>query len=276
MPWQKIDDYGSDGWSVGDFLWRARHYCSELEKGQILFFPLPPFALPQDDIDFLVSLKPADSRLHKNISYRPEQDLLRGFADTANEPRVHDIMQRRPLEEEGRDLPLHKRNDLLHVDAFPSRPTRGGRILRIFTNVNPARDRVWIVGDRFPQLAARFAELAGLRKFAHASGALRGWKRGLGTLGLPVADRAPYDRFMLHFHDWLKKNTAFQISKQGKEQLEFPPASTWLVFTDCVPHAALAGQFAMEQTFIIPVEALVVPEISPIRVLEKMAGKPMN
>jgi hypothetical protein len=24
------------------------------------------------------------------------------------------------LEEEGRDLPLHKRNDLLHVDAFPS------------------------------------------------------------------------------------------------------------------------------------------------------------
>jgi len=32
----------------------------------------------------------------------------------------------------------------------------------------------------------------------------------------------------------------------------------------------------MEQTFIVPVEALVVPEISPIRVLEKMAGKPMN
>jgi hypothetical protein len=162
----------------------------------------------------------------------------------------------RPLEEEGRDLPLHKRNDLLHVDAFPSRPTRGGRILRIFTNVNPVRDRVWIVGDRFPQLAARFAEAAGLRKFANASTALRGWKRGLGTLGLPVADRAPYDKFMLHFHDWLKENTAFQNAKQGKEQLEFPPASTWLVFTDCVPHAALSGQFAMEQTFIIPVEAL--------------------
>ncbi len=289
MAWLKVDDYGSDGWAAGDFLWRARHYCSELEKGQILFFPAPPFALPQEDIDFLVSLKPADSRLHKNISYRPEQDLLRGFADAANEPRVHDIMQRyaaavrsfvslflvpyagkfqtdyasfRPLEEEGRDLPLHKRNDLLHVDAFPSRPTRGGRILRIFTNVNPARDRVWVVGDRFPQLAARFAESAGLRKFAQASGALRGWKRGLGTLGLPVADRAPYDKFMLHFHDWLKENTAFQNAKQGKEQLEFPAMSTWLVFTDCVPHAALSGQFAMEQTFIVPVDALVVPEMN--------------
>jgi hypothetical protein len=68
MAWLKVDDYGSDGWAAGDFLWRARHYCSELEKGQILFFPGPPFALPKDDIDFLVSLKPADSRLHKIIS----------------------------------------------------------------------------------------------------------------------------------------------------------------------------------------------------------------
>jgi hypothetical protein len=303
MPWQKIDDYGSAGWSAGDFLWRARHYCSELEKGQILFFPSPPFALPQEDIDFLVSLKPADSRLHKNISYRPEQDLLRGFADTAHEPRVHDIMQRyaaavrslvslflvpyagkfqtdyasfRPLEEEGRDLPLHKRNDLLHVDAFPSRPTRGGRILRIFTNVNSSTDRVWVVGERFPELASRFAEPAGLKKFAQASGAMRGWKRGLGTLGLPVADRAPYDKFMLHFHDWLKENTAFQNAKDGKERIDFPPMSTWLVYTDCVPHAALSGQFAMEQTFIIPVDALVAPEVSPLRVLEKMSGKAMS
>jgi hypothetical protein len=303
MPWQKIDDYGSTGWSAGDFLWRARHYCSELEKGQILFFPSPPFALPQEDIDFLVALKPADSRLHKNISYRPEQDLLRGFADTVNEKHVHDIMQRyaaavrsfvslflvpyagrfqtdyasfRPLEEEGRDLPLHKRNDLLHVDAFPSRPTRGGRILRIFTNVNPSTDRVWVVGERFPELASRFAEPAGLKKFAQASGAMRGWKRGLGTLGLPVADRAPYDKFMLHFHDWLKENTAFQNAKDGKERIDFPPMSTWLVYTDCVPHAALSGQFAIEQTFIIPVDALVAPEVSPLRVLEKMSGKAMS
>ena len=182
----------------------------------------------------------------------------------------------RPLEEEGRNLPLHKRNDLLHVDAFPSRPTRGGRILRVFTNVNPETDRVWVVGERFPELAARFADSAGLKKFANASGALRGWKRGLGTLGLPVADHAPYDKFMLHFHDWLKENIAFQNAKQGKEQLEFPPASTWLVLTDCVPHAALSGQFAMEQTFIIPVDALVAPDVSPIRVLEKMAGRGLN
>ena len=182
----------------------------------------------------------------------------------------------RPLEEEGRDLPLHKKNDLVHVDAFPSRPTRGGRILRVFTNVNPSQDRVWIVAERFPELAGRFAESAGVRKFANASGALRGWKRGLGTLGLPVPDRAPYDKFMLHFHDWLKENTAFQNAKQGKERIGFPPMSTWVVFTDGVPHAALAGQFAMEQTFIIPVEALVAPDVSPLRVLEKISGKTMD
>jgi 3-deoxy-D-manno-oct-2-ulosonic acid (Kdo) hydroxylase len=304
MGWQKVDDYGSGGWAAADdSLGRARHYCSELERGQILFFSTPPFALPADDIEFLVSLKPADSRLHKNISYRPEKDLLRGFRDSANEARVHDIMRRyawevrnfvanflapyagkfqvdyasfRPLEEEGRDLPLHKRNDLLHVDAFPSRPTRGGRILRVFTNVNAAKDRVWVVGERFPELAQRFAQAAGLQKFAETPGVLRGWKRGLGTLGLPVVDRAPYDKFMLRFHDWLKENTAFQNAKDGKERIEFPPMATWLVFTDGVPHAALSGQFAMEQTFIIPVEALVAPEVAPIRVAERLAGRAMG
>lgn len=304
MPWQTVDDYRAAGWTAaGDFLRRARHYCSELEKGEILFFPAPPFDLPPSDIEFLVSLQPADSRLHKNISYRPEQDLLRGFSDSANEPRVHGIMRRyaaevrkfvagllapyagkfqvdyasfRPLEEEGRDLPLHKKNDLLHVDAFPSRPTRGGRILRVFTNLHPAKERVWLVGPRFPELAAAFAEPAGLSKFAGSSGALRGWKRGLGALGLPVADRAPYDEFMLHFHDWLKENTRFQVSRDGKEEIHFPPMATWLVFTDGVPHAALSGQFAMEQTFIIPVDALVAPEVSPIRVLERLSGKALD
>jgi len=303
MAWVQVDDYRGEGWLAGVGRDRARDYCAGLERGEILYFSAPPFALPQADIDFLVSLKPADSRLHKNISYRPEQDLLRGFADSGNQPRVHDIMRRyaaavkgfvaeflapyagtfqmdyasfRPIEEEGRNLPLHKRNDLLHVDAFPSRPTQGGRILRVFTNVSPSKDRVWVVGERFPGLAKRFAETAGLEKFAGTSGAFRGWKRRLGAWGLPVADHAPYDRFMLHFHDWLKENTAFQEAREGKEQLEFPPASTWLVFTDGVPHSALSGQFAMEQTFIIPVNGLVLPEAAPIRVLEKMAGRAMD
>jgi hypothetical protein len=302
--WLAIDDYGIGGWKdVPDPVARARQYCAELEAGAILYFAAPPFDLRQRDVEFLLALKPADSRLHKNISYRPESDLLRGFSDDGRKPRVHAIMRHyaaqvkefvgsylppyagrlqmdyasfRPLEEEGRNLPLHKRNDLLHVDAFPSRPTRGARILRVFTNVNPAKDRVWVVAERFPELAERFAGAAGLPKYAKGAGAWSSLKRGLSRAGLPVPERAPYDEFMLHFHDWLKENTEFQQAKEGKEQVVFPPMATWLVFTDGVPHSALSGQFAVEQTFIVPVEALVAPEVAPIRVLEKLAGKAMR
>jgi 3-deoxy-D-manno-oct-2-ulosonic acid (Kdo) hydroxylase len=304
MPWTTIDDYGVGGWkNPTEGGAQSRHYCAELERGAILFFAVPPFNLPENDVKFLLGLKPADSRLHKNISYRPESDVLRGLGDDGNEPRVHEIMRRyaaevrkfverflepylgllqmdyasfRPLEEEGRDLSLHKRNDLLHVDAFPSRPTRGARILRVFTNVNPSKDRNWVIGQRFPELAQRFANRAGLPKFSNQSKAWSSLKRGLNRAGLPVRDRAPYDEFMLHFHDWLKENEEFQRAGEGKEPIAFPPMATWLVYTDGVPHAALSGQFAMEQTFIVPVEALVAPEVSPIRVLETMAGRAMN
>ncbi len=304
MSWLTIGDYGVCGWRrPAETAARSREYCVQLEAGTILFFSAPPFELPQSDVEFLLSLKPADSRLHKNISYRPESDLLRGFSDDGSKPRVHQIMRKyatavrkfadaflapyagrlqvdyasfRPLEEEGRDLSLHKRNDLLHVDAFPSRPTRGARILRVFTNVNPAKDRVWVVGQRFPELAARFAGAAGLLSYAKPPGAWSGLKRGLSRVGLPLPDRAAYDEFMLHFHDWLKENSEFQQAKEGKEKVSFPPMATWLVYTDGVPHAALSGQFAMEQTFIVPVEALVAPESSPIRVLERLAGRAMS
>ena len=303
MAWLTIEDYRDGGWISGiDAAARSREYCAQLEAGGILHFSSAPFDLPQADVDFLLSLRPADSRLHKNISYRPESDVVRGLADDGNKARVHEIMRNyaaavrgfvseflapyagkfqvdyasfRPLEEEGRDLSLHKRNDLLHVDAFPSRPTRGARILRVFTNVNPEKDRVWVVGERFPQLATRFADAAGLQKYA-AGGAWSGLKRGLSRVGLPLPDRAPYDEFMLHFHDWLKENSEFQTAKEGKERVAFPPQATWLVYTDGVPHAALCGQFAMEQTFIVPVEALVAPEVAPIRVLEKLAGRGMR
>ena len=303
MAWIEVQDYSVQGWhDSSDLAARARHYCSELEHGAILFFTRPPFDLPEEHRKFLLSLKPADSRLHKNVSYRPETDVLRGLDDSASRGQAYEIMRRyaaqvrrfvshflapyagkfqvdyasfRPLEEEGRNLPLHKRNDLLHVDAFPSRPTRGGRILRVFTNVNPEKARVWMVGERFPKLAEKFAEPASLRTFKSQPKTLQGLTRGLRVLGLPVRDRAPYDRFMLHFHDWLKENEEFQQHPDGKERLEFPPMATWLVFTDGVPHAALSGQFAMEQTFIVPLGALVTPDVAPIRVLERLSGRAM-
>src|SRR5439155_9937119 len=139
--------------------------------------------------------------------------------------------------------PLKKRNDLLHVDAFPTRPTRGGRILRVFTNINPVESRRWLTGEPFHQLAPRFADKAGLREFAYSANSPTGKVRQtavkmLHSAGLPVADRSGYDRFMLHFHDWLKENNAYQQEERAKPVQEFPAGSTGLVCTDGVPHAA--------------------------------------
>jgi len=40
-----------------------------------------------------------------------------------------------------------------------------------------------------------------------------------------------------------------------------------------VMHAAMAGQFVLEQTFHLDVAAMAAPERAPINVLEKMAGR---
>src|SRR5437868_8249360 len=303
MSWIQVSDYTATGWALEtEISSRARYYCGQLEQGKILSFRKPPFTLTEEERAFLVSIRPGDSRLHKNVSYRPVPDVLRGFSDGQENARsmhrlLRDYSRRarefvsrflapyaghlrldyasfRPLEEAGRDLPLHKKNDLLHVDAFPTRPTRGGRILRVFTNVNPTKGRVWFVTDRFPALAKQFATDAGLKSIAvdGASNLAGRLTHALHAIGLPVTDRSPYDKFILRFHDFLKENTAFQTGCE-KERLEFPPMATWLVYTDGVPHAALSGQFAMEQTFIMPVEALVALEHAPIRVLEGIYGK---
>lgn len=301
--WREITDFGPQGWPAqADPALRSRQCCEQLEKGEVLFFSRPPFPLSDQDRVFLISQRHMDSRLHKNISYRPGEDILRGFSDgQETENRIHHIMRSysstvtaflgrflmpyagrfqmdyasfRPLEEQGRDLPLHKRNDLLHVDAFPSRPTRGGRILRVFTNINPSQERIWLTGEPFPALAQRYAMQAGLSGFCRHNGLAGRLLHLLHAAGLPAARRSAYDSFMLHFHDWLKENSQFQ-SSADKTRLAFPPLATWLVFTDGVPHAALSGQFALEQTFIIPASALAAPDYAPIHVLEKLCGRPL-
>jgi hypothetical protein len=304
-PWLEVGDYGSpDGWTgtVADASGRARSYCRQLEQGEILLFSRAPFDLPQDDREFLLAQRQTSSRFHKNISYRPTSDVLRGLAgDSPERARLQNIFRYysaqvtrfisrflapyagkfmldfasfRPLEEAGRSLPLHKRNDLLHVDAFPTRPTRGGRILRVFTNINPSAPRVWQTGLRFHELAPRYADGAGLRRFALPSPLLRLGSAALALTGMGQRRRSPYDRFMLRFHDYLKENSDFQ-QNSPKATVDFPPHCTWLVYTDGVPHAVLSGQYALEQTYIVPPEALVAPEVAPIRVLEQLAGKPL-
>jgi hypothetical protein len=269
-----------------------------LESGNILVFPSASLLPAPKDREFLCGIRQDGGSYHKNIAYRPARGKISGTGQLPppTVSRLRDILQQysraaiaftaaqlpryeahwhsdyasfRPVEERGRELPFTKRNDLLHVDAFPTRPTNGGLILRIFTNINPSENRVWITSDPFAALAARCALDAGLARIAKLS-PLDRVKRALGALGLPVRAHSPYDRFMLAFHDYLKKNAEYQRSCP-KYRFEFGPGDTWLVFTDVVPHSVESGQLAMEQTMIVSRDSLAAPDRAPIAILEKLA-----
>jgi hypothetical protein len=275
-----------------------------LEEGQVLLFPRTPLELPEADRAFLLSQRQVEAGYHKNIAYRPESDRVTGFVrqrpgdDETLRRVLRDYSRRavrltgellptyagawridfasfRPQEEAGRRLALRARNDLVHVDAFPTRPSRGDRILRVFTNINPSAPRVWQTADTFDALAERFARSSGLLTRVQRSGLAGRARRALHALGLPVTARSPYDEFMLRFHHFLKENQAYQ-AEAAKATHTFPPGSTWLVFTDMVSHAVLRGQYALEQTFIVARESLALPDKAPIAVLERLAGAPLR
>jgi 3-deoxy-D-manno-oct-2-ulosonic acid (Kdo) hydroxylase len=278
-------------------------WCRSLEAGDILYFPQTPIRIRPEDLSFLLGQQQTGSTLHKNIAYKPNVDAVSGL-DASNTgieelARLKTVMRQysqdvtrfltgfllpyqgrwqldyasfRPQEEEGRDLPLRRRNDLLHTDAFPTRPTRGARILRFFNNIHPSRTRDWVVSDSFGQLAPRYApqQIALPASGNSASRALRSLVKGAGLgYAIPSLKRSPYDDFMMRFHNFLKENAQFQADCR-KEYIQFPAGSSWMVYTDMVPHAVLAGQYALEQTFLVDHAAMVSPETSPLSVLEAM------
>jgi hypothetical protein len=286
---------------------QARAWCAQLEAGDILFFPQTPVPLTADDTSFLLGQQQTDSSLHKNIAYKPNIDKLSGFdaktASPAAVERLHAIMRRysqsvvafltgflapyranwhldyasfRPQEEQGRDLPLRRRYDLLHTDAFPTRPTHGARILRFFNNIHPARTRDWIVSDPFAAIVRQFAPKQIAPEPGSALSRLgKGAARAIGLgAAIPSLKRSPYDDFMMRFHNFLKENPRWQ-AECPKYPYQFPAGSSWMVYTDTVPHAVLAGQYAREQTFLVRPEAMVRPEVSPLRVLEEIAHAPL-
>jgi 3-deoxy-D-manno-octulosonic acid hydroxylase-like protein len=306
MPVIDVDDFSTSGWRDGvNGPERARWYCERLEGGEILRFRRSPFALPDVNITALLGVRQRASSHVKNISYRPDDDRVRGVSGSADEKAlVHrclraysiavrealarflspyarhwrlDLASYRPIEEEGRRLSLRARNDLLHVDSFPTRPTNGSRILRVFANVNPNESRAWQTTETFDVVAPRHAAAAGLSGIAAGSDspAARAGRvaRALGRrLGLRFVERPAYDRFMLAFHHWMKASDSFQTDSP-RFRWEFPPGSVWLVFTDMVPHAVVSGRHALEQTFLIPPETLVCPDKAPVRIAEALCGR---
>ena len=79
---------------------------------------------------------------------------------------------------------------------------------------------------------------------------------------------------MLQLHDLMKADTEYQ-STAPQTAFEFPAGSTWMAFTDQVSHAAMAGQFQLEQTFLLPIDAMLDPQRCPLRVLERLVGRPL-
>jgi hypothetical protein len=282
-------------------------YRPELESGNVLFFPTTPFDFPEEEKEFLRNINFAGGAIHKNVAYRPASDRVTGVQlDPARTERLLGILRDfsrkvvqftsellpqyaphwkldyasfRPLEEENRDLPTNKRNDLIHTDAFPSRPTNGDLIMRVFTNIHPTKTRNWVTTDPFRDIASRYARDAGVERIAAGANSTAGRLRNqsarvLHGLGLPVVARSAYDQFMLHFHEYLKRNEDFQKNSH-KYEFNFPPGSTWLTFTDVVPHSVLSGQHALEQTFIIARKSMANPADAPVAILEQICGKPM-
>lgn len=265
--------------------------CAEaLEEGRVLFAPGLNFELTPEERSFLTP-ECVDGKA-KNVSYRPSSEVVQGTRlNGAERERLRGMMRRyaersadlmrrlvpeygerlatgftsfRPAEIAGRNVPWRKDDTRLHVDAFPSRPLGGVRILRVFTNVHPSASRLWRVGEPFEGVARRFVNH--VRKQLPGSGWL------LNFLHITKNRRTAYDHLMLGIHDGMKADERYQRECPFTE-LRMPPGATWACFTDAVPHAALAGQFAFEQTFYLPVEAMRNPERSPLRILERLTGR---
>jgi hypothetical protein len=86
------------------------------------------------------------------------------------------------------------------------------------------------------------------------------------------SQRSRYDALMLQLHDRMKADSTYQRDAP-QTRLEFPSGTTWMAFTDQVSHAAMAGQYQLEQTFLLPVDAMIDEQRSPLRVLERITGR---
>jgi hypothetical protein len=129
-------------------------------------------------------------------------------------------------------------------------------------------------------LVARYAVRgpapAGKISLPKPAGAASRMKQAIGALApihavAPGLARSPYDAFMMDFHNFLKENEEYQRTCE-KQYPKFPPGSSWMVYTDTVSHAVVAGQYALEQTILVDHAAMVAPTSSPLNILERMAG----
>jgi hypothetical protein len=278
-----------DTWSPAVPADATERLARSVEAGKVLVFPRLGFALEPAERRFL-DVRWSDGRA-KNISLDGETikgatgtpgdlaalaAMVRRFAHAASGlvsalfPRYAPHVKRartsyRPHRATGRPVSWRKDDARLHVDAFPSRPNGGERILRVFCNVNPAGEaRIWRVGEPFESMAARL--LPRVRAQRPGEAAL------LHALRVTKTRRSGYDHLMLGLHDAAKADLDYQRTSP-QEEARFAPGTTWICFSDQVMHAAMGGQYMLEQTINLPAAALYEPQLSPLAILERLTGR---
>jgi hypothetical protein len=279
----------------GDASWRedgpTRAVEAVVEGGHVLVFPHLAFVLEEAERRFL-DPRWTDGKA-KNISVRWPAGELRGAAGAADDllalramivryaetseafalrlfPHYRGHLRRgntsfRPFDVAGRVRSWRQDDTRLHVDAFPSNPMQGTRLLRVFTNVNAeGQPRRWRVGEPFEAHARRYLGSIG-----------RPWPGSawlLHATGITKQRRTEYDHLMLQLHDRAKADAAFQATSP-QARVDFAPGTTWVCYSDQVLHGALGGAHLLEQTFLLDVEHLQQPQTSPLRTLERLANR---
>lgn len=152
----------------------------------------------------------------------------------------------------------------MHVDAFPSRPNYGERLLRVFTNVNlEGEPRVWRVGEPFEDVARRF--LPKVKPYS-------AWQaKVLNALHVTKSLRSEYDHIMLQLHDAMKSDLDYQ-KNAPQVTFNFPPGCAWVCFSDQTSHAVMAGQYMMEHTLQLSPMHQYDKDASPLAILTRMRG----
>ncbi|WP_371767401.1 Kdo hydroxylase family protein [Massilia sp.] len=152
----------------------------------------------------------------------------------------------------------------MHVDAFPSRPNYGERLLRVFTNVNlEGEPRVWRVGEPFEDVARRF--LPKVKPYS-------AWQaKVLNALHVTKSLRSEYDHIMLQLHDAMKSDLDYQ-KNAPQVTFDFPPGCAWVCFSDQTSHAVMAGQYMMEHTLQLSPMHQYDKDASPLAILTRMQG----
>ncbi|HMA06919.1 MAG TPA: Kdo hydroxylase family protein [Ramlibacter sp.] len=280
---------GLQDWSdaSGDTGWIAA-----AEAGQVLYFPRLAFRLSAAEQALLrpgllaegvrnISLdgegrlkgvaggKPVEGSVLPLVSRFAVQarDLVRRLFPAYDAHLIAAPTSLRPVQVSTRKQSVRADDRRLHVDAFPSRPNRGERILRVFSNVNPhGEPRVWRIGEPFEDVARRYLPRA--RAYSGRQAAV------LHRLGITKSLRSEYDHLMLQLHDRMKADEEYQRNSP-QQTMPFPSGSTWVCFSDQTVHAAMAGQYLLEQTFHLPVAWQYDPNASPLAILTRLMGRPL-